>query len=341
MPAATAPPAPPPCPSPPPPALDSPGKVALPGRHGETDAQVDPENLGERGAASSLDDRRPRKRGRRGHHRDRHDARRRRFQREKRWRRGQPLRRKRRRSNGDGWSPGTGPAGKGPEPADQATHEGPSGATSSTKSGNPGSDNSSPGNTQGFTLVDLLVALTILAILAVLTVPPLTRASEQMRLRMAASEASRIFFLARSYAVRHSAHVGVKFRPGEEAADTTWTLYVDGDGDGVRTADVVAGLDPPVPAPGGDQRRPARFHGVRLGFPPGPLPRDPGGHRLTRRDDPVRFNRSDIASFGPLGTATPGSLYLTDGRNLAAVRVTGRSGHIRTLIYDAEAAAWK
>ena len=41
--------------------------------------------------------------------------------------------------------------------------------------------------------------------------------------------------------------------------------------------------------------------------------RDPPG-RFRRRTDPLRFNSSDLASFGPLGTSTPGSLYLTDGR---------------------------
>ena len=195
---------------------------------------------------------------------------------------------------------------------------------------------------RGFTLADLLLVLAVLGIAVTVSTPPLLRMSARLRLRMAATEASRIFYLARSYAVRHDANVGVKFHPGEGRAPTTWELRLDGDGDGVRSADVRSGTDPPVPAPGGGVLRPARFaSGIGLGFPDGPLPRDPGGHRLVRRDDPIRFNRSDIAAFGPLGTATPGSLYLTDGALLAAVRVDGRSGHVRVLLYDTEKEEWR
>lgn len=181
----------------------------------------------------------------------------------------------------------------------------------------------------------------MIGVIALITVPDLIRSSDRMRLRVAGSEASRIFTIARSYAVLHSTHVGVKFHPGRGGEPTTWTLHRDGDGDGVRTADIRRGDDPPVPGPGGGDHRLARFGATRLGFPPGPLPRDPGGRRLTRRNDPIRFNRSDIASFGPLGTSTPGSLYLTDGRNLAAVRVTNRTGRVRVLIYDADAGEWR
>ena len=63
---------------------------------------------------------------------------------------------------------------------------------------------------------------------------------------------------------------------------------------------------------------------------------------MDRLDDPIRFNQSDLASFDPLGTATPGSLYLTDRRSLlAAVRVTSRTGRIRVLRYDSRARTWR
>ena len=120
-----------------------------------------------------------------------------------------------------------------------------------------------------------------------------------------------------------------------------WALYRDGDGDGVRSDDITAGTDPRVTP----LRRLAHLGaGVRLGFPPDVVPRDPGDprRRLDRLDDPIRFNRSDIASFDPLGTATPGTLYLTDGRReLLAVRVTSRTGRVRVLRYDAGAERWQ
>jgi hypothetical protein len=82
---------------------------------------------------------------------------------------------------------------------------------------------------------------------------------------------------------------------------------------------------------------------VRFGFPPGAAPRDPGdpSRRLGNLRDPIRFNRSDIASFGPLGGSTPGSLYLTDSKyRLAVVRLFGRTGKVRILRYDPATEKW-
>lgn len=194
---------------------------------------------------------------------------------------------------------------------------------------------------RGFSLSELLIALAAVAIVAVVTVPSLDRAFAVQRLRLAGAEVSRTMHLARSYAVRHSAHVAIKFHRGADGRATAWTLYADGDGDGVLSRDLARGIDVPVPAATGLVHRPLRLAGrVAPGFPPGPLPRDPGGRPLDR-DRPVRFGRGDLASFGPLGTATPGTLYLTDGRRLAAVRVAGRSGRVRVLLYDERTGGWR
>jgi hypothetical protein len=40
-----------------------------------------------------------------------------------------------------------------------------------------------------------------------------------------------------------------------------------------------------------------------------------------------------MLSFSPLGTATPGTFYVTNGRLQAAVRVTGGSGRVRLMVY--------
>ena len=120
----------------------------------------------------------------------------------------------------------------------------------------------------------------------------------------------------------------------------TWALYRDGDGDGVLTADILSGDDPEVLP----RTRLAHLgRQIRFGFPPGRAPRDPGNprRRLTGLDDPIRFNRSDIASFSALGTATPGTVYVTDGqRHLSAARVTGRTGRIDQISYDVASERW-
>jgi hypothetical protein len=49
--------------------------------------------------------------------------------------------------------------------------------------------------------------------------------------------------------------------------------------------------------------------------------------------DPIRFGSSDILSFSPLGTATPGTFYLAGDFAQAAVRVTGGSARVRLMVW--------
>jgi hypothetical protein len=47
--------------------------------------------------------------------------------------------------------------------------------------------------------------------------------------------------------------------------------------------------------------------------------------------DPIKFGASNMVSFSPLGTATPGTFYLAGDRAQAAVRVTPGSARVRIL----------
>lgn len=191
----------------------------------------------------------------------------------------------------------------------------------------------------GWTLIEMLAVMAILAVLSALTMPAILDLAGGLKLRLAAQRVAGTLRAARSYAVRHNAKVAVKFHTEEDP--TTLALYRDGDRDGVRNTDITDGTDPRV----GPKRRLNYLPGdVRIGFPPGRPPREPGNprRRIARLDDPVRFNRSDLASFSPTGTATPGSVYLTDGRfRLAVVRVNNVSGKVTVLVYDQEADAWR
>lgn len=195
-------------------------------------------------------------------------------------------------------------------------------------------------SSRGFTLIELLLVAALLVFVALLTVPDLVRTSSALRAQLAAHEVAQALHSARMAAIRHRVRVAVRFETSDPRY-VTYTLFRDGDGDGVRNADIASGTDTRMQPARQLQRLGA---GVRFGFPLGLRPRQIGDSRryLDRLDDPIRFNRSDLASFDPLGTSTPGTVYITAGRGtLVAVRVYNRSGKIVVLIYDAEREIWR
>lgn len=193
---------------------------------------------------------------------------------------------------------------------------------------------------RGFQLFEIALAAAIAGGMMLALAPPLLDWSRGVRLRTAAAELVGVLRATRMQAIAQNVRVGVKFRL-HDTGRVTFTLHRDGDGDGVRTVDIDDGTDPQL----GIEQQLLQVGGdVRMGFPPGIVPRDPGSpsRRLDRLDDPVRFNRSDIASFSPLGESTPGSIYLTDSRrHLAAVRLYGRTGKVKVLVWQPEARRWR
>ncbi len=198
----------------------------------------------------------------------------------------------------------------------------------------------SPMRRAGFTFLEVLVVLTISLVLAAAATPAITRLSAGLRVRTAAAEIAGALREARALALRTGDHAAVKFRV-ETGGAVSLTLHRDGDGDGVLNADIASGVDP---AAGPARRIRHLGHGLRFGFPSGPPPTDPSNpsRLLERLEDPIRFNRSDLASFNPLGGSTPGSVYLTDSRaHLTVVRLYGITGKVKTLNYDRLTGVWK
>jgi hypothetical protein len=179
----------------------------------------------------------------------------------------------------------------------------------------------------------------VLGVVTALGVPPLLHTTSRLRLQLAAAEVTGVLQQTRHTAIRFTSHVGLRLLRRDDGT-LAFRLYRDGDGDGVHSDDIASGVDPELPiAPastylGGE---------VGPGFPAGPAPRDPGDpkRRLDRLDDPIRFGRSDLAVFTSRGTATPGSVYLTDGHHLVAVRILNTTGRIRVIEYDSETERWR
>lgn len=188
----------------------------------------------------------------------------------------------------------------------------------------------------GFHLVEAMIVMAIASLLLTLAVPMGRSWWRELQVEMAAAEIATTLQLARSLAVRHSCRVAVRFYPDDEGL-LTHAIYRDGDEDGVRSDDIARGIDVALRGV-----RSGPLGGVLAGFPEGWRPRQPGSRkRLDRLHDPIRFGRSNMASFTAHGGASPGTIYLTDGNSyLFAVRVNNRAGKIKVLRYDRDAEVW-
>jgi hypothetical protein len=185
-------------------------------------------------------------------------------------------------------------------------------------------------------MTELALATAVFAALLVLIAPAAAHLKASVAVRSAAGEVTVALFRARAEALARGRLVGVKFRKSGDRHE--WALYGDGNGNGVRSAEIASGVDP--------------FLGVALPWTrndvmPGILKAtavpDPAGYGrfLDRLDDPIRFNASDICSFSPVGESTPGSVYLWDGPDrMAVVRVFGRSAKIRILTHRRGEPGW-
>ena len=158
-----------------------------------------------------------------------------------------------------------------------------------------------------------------------------------LSVRSAAAQTGVAFLQARAQAIARGRYVGIKFRRNGNRYE--WALYVDGNANGIRTADIERGIDWPLPIAfpwNRDDVMPGILKGSRV-----PDPGDPS-KTLGNLDDPIRFNSSDICSFSPMGESTPGSVYLWDGHDrMAVVRVFGRTAKLRTLYYRRGDREWK
>jgi Tfp pilus assembly protein FimT len=162
----------------------------------------------------------------------------------------------------------------------------------------------------GATLIELLFALGLFLVLSAMAVPQVLAGLDRARARAAARFVAARLAFARAEAVARAATVALRFSPILDGS--TFFLYVDGNGNGVRSAEIDSGRDTVLDGPVSLSRV---FPGVSI--------------------ESVSFGTSGIVSFTPVGTATAGTIYLRGREGVRyAVRVFGTTGRTRVLRYD-------
>jgi hypothetical protein len=185
------------------------------------------------------------------------------------------------------------------------------------------------GRQSGQTLPELMTALAIFVTLGWVGLPAVRAWYVRAQLVGTAEVFKGEFRKARSLAIRRNAYTALRF---EQRADGVYLrVALDRDYDGVSSRDLRAGIDTFLD----EGRRLTDVAEVRVGVLPG-VPEPPPGRGMLDPADPIRFGRSDMVSFSPLGGATPGTLYFAGHGLQAAVRVTGNTGRVSTLLWEGD-----
>jgi len=164
----------------------------------------------------------------------------------------------------------------------------------------------------------------LVAVLSGLAIPQVLTTLDRSRTWAAARYLAARMALARSHAVMRAAAVALRFDP--DPSGVTFQMFVDENNNGVRTRDIDESIDRPLEAPA---RLSDLFPGVGIAIEPG------------LGADPLRIGSSNLLSFTPFGTATPGTIYVRgrDGTQLA-VRVLGATARARVLRYVPRTREW-
>jgi prepilin-type N-terminal cleavage/methylation domain-containing protein len=187
----------------------------------------------------------------------------------------------------------------------------------------------------GATLIELLVALAILALFLTIGAPQLLAA---MRKRSVLGETAHLRYLMRMTQLQAddlSRNIALRFSNN----GTAWqyAVYQDGNGNGVTNADILTGVDRCLEPPRNVMPEGSLCH---VGIGPGAT--DPDTLKpIPPTTSPVAFNTSMLCSFSSEGSGTPGSIYLTDGVAVTAVvRSSGASGKISALLFQGAGQPW-
>ncbi len=190
----------------------------------------------------------------------------------------------------------------------------------------------------GFTLTEIAISVALVGIVTSALLPAATRIRSTALTAAGARHMALTLHALRWKSVALGRSHGLLF--DQDAAGWIWYAVADGNGNGLRTSEVLDGSDPTLSGP---HRLEDTVSGVALGFPlPRPIPRVPPGQGpLDDLDDPIQIGNTNLLAFGPLGTASSGTLYVTDRvRRLYAVRLYGKTARITVWRYNTKSGRW-
>jgi hypothetical protein len=184
------------------------------------------------------------------------------------------------------------------------------------------------------TLGELAVVLGLVVTASATAFPRLLAGLDDARVAGAARYLSSRLAESRLDAIARTREVAVRFAPANGTYE--FTIYVDGNGNGVLTRDIERGIDKPVRGP---EMLADNFRSVVFGTQPGLPAIDSGG--APPGSDPIRLGASNSVSFSALGSATSGTIYLTGPSGAQyAVRIFGVTGKIRVYRFSAGTGKW-
>jgi prepilin-type N-terminal cleavage/methylation domain-containing protein len=191
---------------------------------------------------------------------------------------------------------------------------------------------------RGYTIAELLAVLAIMAMAVAVALPAAAMLRDGGRAAAGARAMATLLSAERWKSVAAHRIQGLQFRQAGGA--WSWREVEDGNGNGLRSAEITRGIDRVLTD---DDTLERQVSDVRLGFPPGGTYPEapPGTDTLSAGDDPVRFGRSDLVSFSPLGSSSSGTIYVTDGRSaLYAIVLFGPTCRLRVWRYLPRERRW-
>jgi hypothetical protein len=184
------------------------------------------------------------------------------------------------------------------------------------------------------TLGELAVVLGLSATATATALPQLLTGLDDARVAGAARYLSSRLVESRLDAIARTREVAVRFEPSN--GTYSFTVYVDGNRNGVLTRDIQRGVDRPIRGP---EALSDNFRNVVFGTQPGLPAIDSGGE--APGSDPIKLGAGNSVSFSALGGATPGTIYLTGpSRAQYAVRIIGATGKIRVYRFNLGSGKW-